>query len=280
MSDEIRFETPENVQISYRPAGLGTRFLAWTIDQVFVTILLIVAFVVMAFFLASVDGAGESIEDAVESFDPVDSNGQLDMGPYAMVFVGLFLLAYGLGSFVYFGFSELLLRGQTFGKRSAKIRVVKADGFSLDASSVFLRNLFRVADQIPPLWVVPAFSARSQRFGDMVSGTLVVADGDAGLPPLRAALSERSATDAVYRFDATALKKLRAQDTLAIEALLERWTDLPRERRQAMVTAIVPAIATRLGVEPPRTDSEEAPRRFLEDLLAAEYRRRSRKLTS
>lgn len=280
MSDAIRFETPENVQISYRPAGLGTRFLAWTIDQVFVTVLLIAAFVVMVFFLASVDGASESVEDAVESFDPIDSNGQLDMGPYAMIFLGLFTLAYGLGSFAYFGFSELLLRGQTFGKRSAKIRVVKVDGFSLDASSIFLRNLFRVADQLPPLWVVPVFSARSQRFGDMVSGTLVVAEGEAGLPPLRAALSERTASDAVYRFDATALKKLREQDTVAVETLLERWADLSHERRQAMIAAIIPALAQRLGVDLPPTDSDEAPRRFLEDLLAAEYRRRSRKLSS
>ena len=41
--------------------------------------------------------------------------------------------------------------GQTLGKRMCKIRVVKADGFALDAVSVFMRNVFRVADHLPIL---------------------------------------------------------------------------------------------------------------------------------
>ena len=28
----VQFETPENVTISYEPAGLGSRFMAWLID--------------------------------------------------------------------------------------------------------------------------------------------------------------------------------------------------------------------------------------------------------
>ena len=34
MSVPLKYETPENVQIEYRPAGLGTRFIAWFVDQI------------------------------------------------------------------------------------------------------------------------------------------------------------------------------------------------------------------------------------------------------
>ena len=52
-----------------------------------------------------------------------------------LYFLGIWILVWGLGSFFYYGFSELLLRGQTIGKRSQQIRVVRDGGFSLDAGS-------------------------------------------------------------------------------------------------------------------------------------------------
>lgn len=277
MPDAVQFESPENVRIAYTPAGLGTRFMAWTIDQIFVSLVLLVLFVVLLVVAVAVEPVGDLLG---EILDGVDETGGDDIDPtqLALFVIGILFLAYGLGSFVYFGLTELLMRGQTYGKRSAKIRVVKSDGFSLDGPSIFLRNLFRIADQLPPLWAVPVFSPRSQRFGDMVSGTLVVADGDAELSPLRAALADRTASDARYRFDATALRKIRPSDTAAIEKLLERWAGLDAGVRRSMLTAIVGPMAARIEVDPPPTDSTSQQKRFLEDLLAAEYRRRNRNL--
>jgi uncharacterized RDD family membrane protein YckC len=34
MSAKIQFETPENIQVAYEPAGLGTRFVAWFVDNI------------------------------------------------------------------------------------------------------------------------------------------------------------------------------------------------------------------------------------------------------
>ena len=39
MASLIEFETPENVRIGYHPAGLGTRFTAWLLDSILVTLL-------------------------------------------------------------------------------------------------------------------------------------------------------------------------------------------------------------------------------------------------
>ena len=143
-----------------------------------------------------------------------------------MYFVGIATLVMGLASFVYFGASELFLRGQTFGKRACKIRVVKTNGFALDAGSILLRNLFRVADHIPLLWIVPVVSQQSQRFGDMVAGTIVVNDQTEDLSSVRQQLAERPAAEARFRFDHAKLGRLRPSDVEAVERILERWPSL------------------------------------------------------
>ncbi|MGB6044531.1 MAG: RDD family protein, partial [Pirellulales bacterium] len=174
MSDSFRFETPENVQVSYEPAGLGTRYVAWLLDSILVLFLCFVLFVAMVIVGSASEGVFRQIvgplEDFFEGIDP-------EAGPQiAIFFIGVWTLVWGLGSFAYFGLSELFMRGQTIGKRAVAIRVVKADGFSLDPGSIFIRNIFRVLDQLPMLWVVPVVSAKSQRFGDMVAATLVIVD--------------------------------------------------------------------------------------------------------
>ncbi len=267
MENAIRFETPENVHIQYEPAGLGTRFLAWFVDQILVTFVMIGMFLLMALTISSfvdvVEGLFESDE---EDFDP---------GTIPLYFVGFMLLIWGLGSFVYFVLCELYLHGQTVGKRTVKIRVVKADGFALDPMSILVRNMFRVADHIPVFWVVPVFSSQSQRTGDMVAGTVVVSDDPQPLSDVRTELSQRKALEAEFRFDQIALKKLRPEDVTAIERILDRWHDLEEQQQTALLDKIVAPLALRMNVELPPADSRI---RFLEDLLAAEFRRQNRAL--
>ena len=276
----IEFETPENVQLSYKPAGLGTRFLAWFVDNLLMWVSL---FVLLLIVMCS----GAISESLVrETFSPPsptgDSGGPEEIGQYIAYFIGIWMLCWSLGSFFYYGLSELLFRGQTLGKRTSGLRVVKVDGFALDAVSILVRNVFRVVDHIPLLWIVPLLSARSQRLGDMVAGTLVVQDVTDSLVGPRDWLSGRSAADAEYRFDSGQLKKLRPQDVSAMERLLERWSEIPESRRDSLLSQIIPGLCQRLETdEPTGTDATSELRnryRFLEDLLAAEYRRQDRQL--
>ena len=117
-----------------------------------------------------------------------------------------------MGSFIYFGLSELLSRGQTLGKRLSGIRVVRIDGFALEPAGILVRNIFRVIDNLPPLWIVPLVSKKSQRFGDMVAGTVVVFDKPESISDLRLTLSQRPAGTAQFTFDAAMLKRARPQD--------------------------------------------------------------------
>jgi len=71
------------------------------------------------------------------------------------------------------------------------------------------------------------------------------------------------------------LKRAQPTDFAAIEAILERWSSLSLAEQTALTEKIVPALALRLQTEaPPLPDHQ----RYLEDLLAAEYRRQSRSL--
>lgn len=262
---KLQFETPENVAIEYSPAGLGTRYVAWLADQVIFTVLVISILFIMACAGASFAGVERLLDDLNEE----------ESTEAAMYIVGLVTLIMGLGSFVYFGLSELLMRGQTPGKRLLRIRVAKVDGFSLDATGILVRNAFRVVDHIPLLWVVPLLSARSQRAGDMVAGTVVISDEKPQLSAVRVELAERSVLESEFRFDGSSLNKLTDTDLHTVEQMLERWTDIPQPQRNDLVERIVTSLTTKLNLEMPEKRDRL---RFLEDILAAELRRQQQGL--
>jgi uncharacterized RDD family membrane protein YckC len=88
-------------------------------------------------------------------------------------------------TFAYF-FTTELVWAQTLGKRVMKLRVVRVDGSKAAAGPVFLRNLVRLVDWLPSLYIIGAITVfatgeRRQRLGDMAAKTKVVADS--GAPP-------------------------------------------------------------------------------------------------
>lgn len=276
MSTNIRFETPENIQVAYHPAGLGTRFIAWFVDNIILTIAGFALFIILIVSGVITDSV---VRDIV---DPAADPGRRTVGrtpgdasDVPLYFIGVFLLVWGLGSFAYYGLSELFLRGQTLGKRVSAIRVVRLDGFALDPAGVFVRNIFRIIDQLPPLWVVPLLSKQSQRLGDMVAGTVVVVDKPESISNLRVALAQRPAVEAQFVFDASMLKRVRSGDFVAVEKILERWGQLNEFQQDTFLGQLVTPLAARLKIDPPPQDQRL---QFLQDLLAAEYRRQHRSL--
>lgn len=270
----IEFETPENVQITYEAAGLGARFIAWLVDQIlvfFISILLVLGLIFLLVATGVITDSASVLEDRLESAQGDPRAGE----EIAKYMIGGTTIVLGFTSILYYGFSELFLRGQTLGKRWLGLRVVKADGFALDAGSIFVRNLFRPVDHLPPLWMTPVLSARGQRFGDMVSGTIVVADRPPPLNRVRIELSERPAAEARFRFEKPALATLTPEDFESLEQLLDRWDDIPQSQLEQLLQGLIPPLARRLKVEAP-ADPDRL--QFLEDLMAAEYRRQSRSL--
>jgi hypothetical protein len=158
---------------------------------------------------------------------------------------------------------------------AGSIRVVKLDGFALDPASIFLRNVFRVVDNIPLTWIIPVMSKRGQRMGDMAAGTVVVFDEPPTLSEVRVELSERKPAEAEFRFDTRSLDKLNEQDFEAIERLLDRWHGIPASQQRQLTEKLTEALAVKMKMEVPPLERHV---RFLEDLLAAEIRRQNRLL--
>jgi len=190
-------------------------------------------------------------------------------------FMGIAVVLFQFGSFLYFTLCELFWRGRTIGKRHMRLQVVKADGFALDAGSIFLRNIFRLIDQMPILWIVPVLSARGQRFGDMAAGTVVVSTAEEKLSDLRVQLLARPAAESRFRFDGTMLNRATATDIEAAERILDRWSELKDSQRNELLARAVEPLARRLGSEVPDPAQRHE---FIQEFLAATYRREARRL--
>lgn len=261
----IQFETPENVQIGYRVAGPGTRFLAWLIDMaavIIVTLLVLVFLLFLGILASSIEGEFAELQ-----------NNPDHQPQFLMYMVGLGLILWTFSGVVYFTIAELTMRGQTWGKRLIGVRVVKQNGFSIDSTSILVRNLFRLFESLPIFWITPILSRSSQRLGDMVAGTLVVMDQVEPLPQIRRELAGRPEEKIRYRFNETQLVRLQPLEIELLERLLDRWDGLDRKHLEKLVDAAITLLSTRLQADlPPREDRLQ----FLEDLLASSYRRRER----
>jgi uncharacterized RDD family membrane protein YckC len=147
--------TTEKVPFTYRVAGMGSRFLAWLIDALLMSLL------VFGGLLAG------SVLDALRP----------GLGT-AVFLVGMFVVTWG-----YFLFFEWLWHGQTPGKRLLGIRVIQWRGTGIAFYQAAVRNILRVVDSLPWLlilgfyglgFLVAACNRRQRRLGDLAAGTLVV----------------------------------------------------------------------------------------------------------
>lgn len=152
-------QTPEGVEITVRAAGPAARSLAWLLDLMVRAAMLMGLATVLGFL------------------------GQAGAGI-------LLLVAFAL-EWIYPVLFEVLMRGQTPGKRLMGLAVEHEDGTPVSWSSSALRNLMRVADFLPFAYLggllVSTGDRSFRRMGDLAAGTLVVHRGRASrahkLPP-------------------------------------------------------------------------------------------------
>ncbi len=154
--------TPENVDLHLELAGLGNRIMAALIDR---SVQAAVSLVVIAACVGGAIGVDNSGM-------PTDSKTLIY---YYLVGIGLFILfVVNAGYFIFF---EGTWQGQTPGKRVAQIRVIEANGQPVGWSSVFIRNLLRIVDEFPGIYlgIIPMMIDKDERrFGDLAAGTLVI----------------------------------------------------------------------------------------------------------
>jgi uncharacterized RDD family membrane protein YckC len=102
------------------------------------------------------------------------------MAPFWSVFLGGIWGVIGvmwLLWLIYFTYFEGT-SGQTIGKKFVHIKVVKEDGSRCDVGSALVRNILRIIDYLPFLYILGiiliAATDKKQRLGDMLAKTIVI----------------------------------------------------------------------------------------------------------
>lgn len=230
-ADEMRIETPEQIELDVELAGVGSRFMAQFIDWL-LKFLFSVLLVLLAAMIVALLGGARMVENPSDML-------------MAVVVAVLYLLWLGYG--VYY---EVRWSGQTPGKYYAGIRVVRDGGAPLDLRAAGVRNLLAFADFLPIFFILGAvlilLTARRQRLGDMAAGTVVVRERVAELGPDPSAnLAEFASDD--YRFTAAQLAALAPADRNIIREFLVRYDDMDRGGRRRLALKMADTYAGKTG---------------------------------
>ena len=157
-----------------------------------------------------------------------------------------FLLYYG-----YFIFFEILWNGQTPGKRSVGIRVIKDSGRRLSALETIARNLLRIVDQLPGFYAlgvtVSLLNSRNKRLGDLVAGSIVIRERSGSRAQTQNAPS--NATGLRPRAPMGA-DRLSEDELILIESFLERRWELDPGIRWRMANEILLRVENKLNFAP------------------------------
>lgn len=146
--------TPEAVVLDVETAGVASRVFAGMIDLVVQVAILFAGAMVLTMF----GFVGSSTRLLVT------------------LLMALVLMGYPL-------ISEALMRGRTIGKRAMGLRAVTVEGAPIRLRHALLRMMGGLVDRfLPPLGVTGMLfvlgTARHQRVGDLLAGTIVIRDPD------------------------------------------------------------------------------------------------------
>ncbi len=246
-SDKLIIDTPEQVHLEFSLAGIGSRFVAIFMDMLLQALIYLGVFLLFALVPWM-----------------LGTNFTLGTSKWVAAFVLLFLFCIYWG---YFAIFESLWKGQTPGKRYAGIRVIKDSGRPITPFEAIMRNLLRVVDHFPGMYLVGItcmfLNDKNQRIGDFAAGTVVVHESSSLENQLF--FNTRGQGDLVL-YQAG---RLTIQEVELIEAFLARRLDIPMELRRANATRIADMIGNKLGIgaESRPADHED----FLE-LVIKEFR--------
>lgn len=159
---KIKIITPENIEVEYTLAGLGSRAGAALIDMIIqgvMILLLAIALIAIGFFSPEL------------------------WNEYYGWIIGGTLLVYVLISYAYFIAMELSMNGMTPGKKIFEIRTIRSNGQPITLKHSALRNLFRVFLDVFGVGVMLIFFTKQhKRVGDYVASTIVVAEENISRP--------------------------------------------------------------------------------------------------
>jgi uncharacterized membrane protein SpoIIM required for sporulation/uncharacterized RDD family membrane protein YckC len=210
----LEIETPEHVVLDLEVAGIGSRALAALLD----TLVLLGGSIGVVVLLSFLAGYG------------------ITFGSWGTALLALGWFIAWTGYFILF---EGFRQGQTPGKRFVGVRVVMDTGYPVTFGAAVARNLLRVADFLPPPYLIgallAAFHPRGKRLGDLVAGTIVARD--------RPSVAPLGRTVAATTLPPPSIPELSESEF----ALLARFAARQRELAPAARTRLAASLTARLA---------------------------------
>jgi uncharacterized RDD family membrane protein YckC len=251
-ADQLNIETPEQVDLRFPIAGIGSRFLALITDSVIqgVTLfLLILAFVLIVSSFPRIPGASAPATSAAGKW-----------------FIAGMVLFYFLLYWGYYSLFEGFWNGQTPGKRLLKIRVIKDSGRQITLFEALARNLLRVIDMLPSFYLIGVITMlcnrEQKRLGDLVAGTIVVHERSDEQPLMNH--NSRTFTASLYPqpmeeasepvaalVPADGVARLDAGDLNVIDTFFSRALDLDLDKRAEIANRIAERMSAKMQVPLP-----------------------------
>ena len=206
----LPLRTPEGIVFALPLAGPVSRLLAWSVD------------------VACIFAATAVLRRVLSSVGFINRE-------FTQAFLILAYFAISIGYGIAF---EWFSRGQTLGKRVLGLRVMDEQALRLEFSQIAVRNLLRVVDSLPVLYMVGGIacllSRRSQRLGDLAANTIVVRNPEISQPDLEQLLGGKFNSLLEHRHLAARLRQRTSPRAaaVALEALLRRGEFEPLARLQ------------------------------------------------
>ena len=245
MQDFDLIETPENVELQRRLAGIGSRFLAAFIDAFLISLIILILLILL--LITHLNLSDFTFTNTVGKW------------LFALLTIIIFLIFWG-----YYVLFEMWTNGQSPGKKYVKIRVVQTEGGGISFSSIAIRNLLRIID-IPLAIFVMFLTQKTQRLGDLAAGTVVISeellDYASRYDKKKKIFDNESITSGVL--EATGLKP---EEYRLLNNYWLRRSELNIESRRQLLPQLIRPILSRLGQSLPN-ESLEVLEEYVENVL-------------
>ena len=232
MNEQLSIETPEQIDISFQKAGIGSRFYAALIDTLLLALIFFIGFYVNRNFIS---GLGDVL------------------GKWLGALGGILVFALFWGYYMVF---EVTMNGQSLGKRALGLRVIKDGGYPIGFADSAIRNLVRVVDFLPFFYgaglMAMLINSNWKRLGDLAAGTLVVKTARTDLKPTgvnpKAVAPAINISPQAFDYAAWIRPELVTENELGvIREYLARRGILPKLRRSELARTIANPIIEKMG---------------------------------
>ncbi len=220
---KIEINTTQNVTIEYELAQISERIGAFVIDLI---IIAIISMILGVTFQA-----------------------------YASTTIAVIVI---LPAILYNLVSEIITGGQSIGKKTMRIKVIKLNGESLHTFDFLTRWIFRLVDVLLSIGTVAIImitsTSRSQRLGDMIGDMVVVRTNNSDIYNLSRILNREKENDPVVVYPQASL--FTEDEMLIVKRTLVRYKKHKNEGHREAVILLSKKMEEQMQVIAPKNKLE------------------------